>query len=318
MSIQEYCVDLTKIEERLPYGGMITDAILRNKDGSLFCVFAYDYDCGALCLPFGDGWCFWSEKQHFSENDNRNTLTVLWNPHCDRTGKLINDDGQKKRTGKDAKAYFTAQIEAIRAKNKLRLLEKEDVLNYLSACLVMESVRRAYPKLLLYLDVVLSKDLDFRLSGNRVFIGKKRLQIVTIPQLAPSAMNALFSDLQPFCYRFSRRFISFGASSAKKEWERYTKRWCGGRASIRSFLKAACFTSARQPGYLQNSFVFFVEENEDERKEALLQVFEKRKTIYCVEDYNFKDAWWGTLPGLFRANLTPPISALNESGDLLL
>lgn len=39
--------------------------------------------------------------------------------------------------------------------------------------------------------------------------------------------------------------------------------------------------------------------------------------IYIVEDYNAKDLWWGSLPGLFRAATTPPICGFQALEELL-
>jgi len=38
---------------------------------------------------------------------------------------------------------------------------------------------------------------------------------------------------------------------------------------------------------------------------------------YIVEDYNAKDLWWGSLPGLFRAGLVPPLCGFSSLEELL-
>ena len=47
------------------------------------------------------------------------------------------------------------------------------------------------------------------------------------------------------------------------------------------------------------------------------EVLNRLEALYIVEDYNRKDVWWGSLPGLFRANLTPPQMSFGGLSELM-
>ena len=38
---------------------------------------------------------------------------------------------------------------------------------------------------------------------------------------------------------------------------------------------------------------------------------------YIIEDYNRKDVWWGSLPGIFRANVMPPLTGFSGLQGLM-
>ena len=51
--------------------------------------------------------------------------------------------------------------------------------------------------------------------------------------------------------------------------------------------------------------------------EYLHHLMYARALPYVIEDYNAKDLWWGSLPGMFMAGLVPPICGFAALEDLL-
>lgn len=316
--LKEYKVDINKIEERLPWGGMITDTILRNKENSLMSVFSYRYDLENIQLSVGNGWCYWSEKQHFYPGDNRNFLTVLWNPHYDKKNNhILNANAVEELFKGSEKEYFLSEIDQIAsAKDKIEIKQRDEVLNYLYSCLNMVDEKIKYPELALYLDCTLSKNTKLKISDNEIAINNKKMVIITIPQYSGFIMNTLFSAVDTYQYRFIRRFISSSKETYEREMKKYTVQWCKSRATVLNYIKKRI--EPQLPGYVDNVFIFFTENDEENRFDELKQIFHEHKLIYSIEKYNFKDVWWGCIPGIFRANIVPPMHGLNSAADLLL
>ena len=51
--------------------------------------------------------------------------------------------------------------------------------------------------------------------------------------------------------------------------------------------------------------------------EYLHHLMHARALPYVIEDYNAKDLWWGSLPGMFTAGLVPPLCGFAALEDLL-
>ena len=50
------------------------------------------------------------------------------------------------------------------------------------------------------------------------------------------------------------------------------------------------------------------------KRQALLDSME---LPYLVENYHQKNVWWGSLPGMFRSNIVPPILGFDSLDELL-
>ena len=71
-------------------------------------------------------------------------------------------------------------------------------------------------------------------------------------------------------------------------------------------------------GYYNNQTIALVSEEGYTRVETYLEVLLGDLGVpYIIEDYNAKDLWWGSLPGLFRAATTPPICGFQTLEELL-
>ena len=74
----------------------------------------------------------------------------------------------------------------------------------------------------------------------------------------------------------------------------------------------------RLNGYYNNQTVALVSQEDYARTEAYLEKLLGMLGIpYIVEDFNAKDLWWGSLPGLFRAAVVPPICGFRTIEELL-
>ena len=45
---------------------------------------------------------------------------------------------------------------------------------------------------------------------------------------------------------------------------------------------------------------------------------QERELLYVLESYNLKDVWWGSLSGMYLANITPPLVGFSSAENLLL
>ena len=77
-------------------------------------------------------------------------------------------------------------------------------------------------------------------------------------------------------------------------------------------------TLQRLNGYYNNQTIALVSKEDYARTEAYLEKLLGTLGLpYIVEDYNAKDLWWGSLPGLFRAAVVPPICGFRTIEELL-
>lgn len=72
-------------------------------------------------------------------------------------------------------------------------------------------------------------------------------------------------------------------------------------------------------GYYTNTFIFFGEGDTLKANMAeVKRIFESVGIPYIVENENYKEIWWASLPGLFRANCTMPIQGTVGLQNFLL
>ena len=58
--------------------------------------------------------------------------------------------------------------------------------------------------------------------------------------------------------------------------------------------------------------------NYSDFKSYIEENLREREILYLLEDFNLKDVLWGSLPGMFLSNLTPPLVGFNSVENLLL
>ena len=72
-------------------------------------------------------------------------------------------------------------------------------------------------------------------------------------------------------------------------------------------------------GYYWNGFIFHLNATEYEKfLEKAEKHLREKEILYWIEKYNLKDVWWGSLAGMYLANITPPLVGFNSLEDLIL
>jgi type IV secretion system protein VirB4 len=120
-------------------------------------------------------------------------------------------------------------------------------------------------------------------------------------------------------YRFSSRCIFLSKEDAKEEEERYMKTWCKGRRSMLELLKYED-PENRQCGYFTASIVIWDKDIKlvAHKAESVEETIQGMGITAIVEGYNLKDTWYGTIPGMARANFRPPMVSIENIAELLV
>lgn len=313
-NLKEYQEDRENLAEWVPWGGLIHPSVVKNKDGSLLGVLSYrhrldvqDVDERIAGLVrqmrhLTSGWALWMEQNHIHSEDVY-YLTLLWYPP---------EAGSKKEVQE-----FTAVLKgferSLAAFFDVVILEESAFLSYLSSTVSpWQSVN--YPEIPLYLDALFTQDVQLKQADNTLIIDGRPLKIITplswIGQVDRQA--ATFLKEQISAYRIVQRFLFFDEADAKQENERYLKRWCQNRSSIRELLT---FGEYRTCGYY--TFSVLVYDEGTTSAEKVRAYFQSRGYPAVLESYHFKDVWLGTLPGQFRANINPPMVDLLDISILI-
>ena len=328
MSFKEYNVDMSHIDEWLPWGGLTLPHVMQNKDGSFFAVIRYkEYpiESPKIHLPqFGRGWTLWIERQHGKGPDHedyssQDYLVISWNPFILTTKKVKNTLGPEIKDT-DCLEYFGKEIRslssAIAAVTSAHVLEYQELLDFLSFSLDFGKHPVKMPEIPLYLDVLLSQDIDFHFEPNGIKLDDDHIIVMSImgvPYLKP-----VFHAFTNISYRHVRRICCMNEKQARKDIRRYTSTWC----SSRKYVKKGIFDELRDgeiKGYFDEYFIFSMNEKNYEPFMNFVKDFmDRKKLLYRVEEYNLKDKWWGSLPGIFRASVEPPAISFAAIGDLLL
>ena len=277
---------------------------------------------------FVKGWAIWVDLQHFGKTAVR-TVTLCWNPFVDKkSGKVLNALDEQDHIKNDTETYFMTILERLRSDLSetvaARILEYEEVLSYLASAYSGEATVMQMYSPPLYLDAVLSRDVEFKIFGaesskkNALAINGREVTVVT-PLGSPSMpiMGILCNAFRDFDYRLVKRFLFWDGDGAEKEMDAYMKKWCRGRSSVKEYMKKGLLRQFN--GIYTNTFIFrFSEDERSEREAYIKSVLETLKLPHVFEDFNRKQCWWGTIPGCFRANKVAPIKGISQLGDLLI
>ena len=116
--------------------------------------------------------------------------------------------------------------------------------------------------------------------------------------------------------RHTQRLLLFGKKEAEKELRSYTGKWCPSRRYIKELLTEGVLGQLN--GYYTNEIILLIPKEEFDTVTAYLhRLMYARALPYAIEDYNAKDLWWGSLPGMFTAGLVPPLCGFAALEDLL-
>lgn len=314
--LEDYRQDFSKVYSWLSWGGLILPEVVRNKDGSLMGFIHYgnssEETVDGLHLNFPKGWSIWLDQHHFPGDDS-NTLCLSWNLiHKNRNSPADNLYEGISSVEKDEAEYFRkvlqrlgTQIASCRAGSYV--LEFEEVLSYMKSTLHMQACELAMPKIPLYLDAVLSRDMVFKVypsdgpDKNRLTIRDKEIVVVSIKEnLSQSTLDMVLKAFRQMNYRFCRRVLFMPEDYLQHELRKLTQGWCPQRQTIRDYMLAK---HKGNGGMISNTLVFALDkDNLDDYLQYIREILEAVEIPFVLESYNNKPCWWGTLPGMFRAN----------------
>ena len=325
MSYKEYTVDDLAVDEWLSWGGITRPAILEQKDHSLFSVLTYlpwkkDFLTKEVEFPeFRRGWGFWSERQH-TPTEEKNYLALFWNPFIIKNKSYIaNTLNDEKVARENYRAYFEYEMgdftNKIQQITTAKQIEYQELINFLTFSLSVGDCYFEMPETPLALDVYLSQDITFKFAANDIFINDKRVLILTLPSLPnPEKLFELFAD-KP--YRYVRRLLTFDSEETEAEMDKYLGSWCPGRKTTLKEIQKGIVDKLN--GYYHNGFIFHLPQNEyDDFRKYITDILTDMELPFIIEKYNLKDIWWGSLPGMYLSNITPPLLGFSSVTDLLI
>lgn len=338
--LKEYKENKKNMSEWVPFSGLVTDNILRNKDGSLMGFLHYtskqnikDLElavkkvCELLNLP--SGWVIWLEKSRVSKK-NDYYITFVWNPIPDKDGyvefpkefyekPIIFDSNTINSNLDKCLESFSSFLK--RAENiigsfvNVRLLKNEEVINYLYST-VSNNKKIEFPDIPMYLDYYLTQDNKYNNVDSRFSINDVNVSILSLLGYPGSALDVAFKKIDKINidYRFVRRFICFSNEDLKKEVSNYMTGWCNNRKYMVDLLG---FNSKNQCGYYDTTMVIL---NDDENKiKKLYDSFCDSGIPVAIEQYKKQyEVWFSTIPGMFRSNIHPPVIEMLDISDLIL
>lgn len=283
------------------------------------------------------------EKDNITKLRNIYYMTLFWLPikrkqKKDKNEKVIDVNPERRVEFDISKKEEALRLEMDRKLAKFRLIlkqvkeylgelcdlqEAEGVayLNYLRSTISFDRSKITMPPIPLYLDVLISMDIEMSGKPTLPVIGGYAVKVVSpLGYLGPRA-NELIKNLNSIGieYRFVTRFMFFSEEDRKKEEERYTSSWCEGRRSIMDILRYDPSETSLLGYYTSNIVIWDKSEEEIQKKVELLEECIFGMGIPCVvEDYNLKDVWYGTIPGMVRANIKPPMILVNDVSELVV
>jgi type IV secretion/conjugal transfer VirB4 family ATPase len=272
-------------------------------------------------------------------------LTLVYLPPTDKQGKLkemlLKRNQMKEETSyEEHKNSF--RVEAIRVFRllaeilpEITELSSDETLTYLHSCISPKRHFVKTPKVPLYLDAVLA-DTPF-LGGIEPKLGKHHLRTISIAGFPEVAQPGLLDNLNRlnFEYRWTTRYIPLDKQDALSVINSYRRKWFANRQSAFQMLQSV-FTNSQSS--LENSdavkksqdsdlaaqevaadivsygyytMTITVMDESEKRVEKMVRAIEEtinsKGFVTITEDINTQDAWFGSLPGLCRANVRRPI-----------
>lgn len=305
-----------------------------NKDMSLQSVIRYDklntqadtaaiQDVCDFLLRFTSGWAVWVDRQ-FSASKEKVYITILWNPFIEQ-GKIVNFPFSNEQMTAESLYHrelhvlrrFQEAVYALQEKlSKIvnaEVLTMLPVLQYLKQTLSPDSAVEM-PPIPLYLDAYLS--LDISLAGqnaNALEIDGKQVRIITPLGFMDSESDFVsFLQRRRRAYRLVRRMLFASEKRFRDAEEKYMKNWCENRGSILSLLEYGDL-DGKACGLYTHSLLLYEHEADTEAAQFLRE----SGIPTVVEDYNLRDVWLGSIPGMFRSNIVPPMMCIEDVSSLI-
>jgi len=221
-----------------------------------------------------------------------------------------------------------------------RTAQYDDLLQFVRFCITGEIHPVRLPNIPMYLDWVATAELEHGLTPK---VENRFLGVVAIDGLPaeswPGILNSL--DLMPLSYRWSSRFIFLDSEEARQKLERTRKKW---QQKVRPFFDQLFQTQSRS---LDQDAMSMVAETEDaiaqassrlvaygyytpvvllfdqdvealqEKAEAIRRLIQAEGFGARIETLNATDAFLGSLPGNWYANIREPLINTSNLADLI-
>lgn len=322
---KEYYEDIENPGYWLKWGGIMHPQVLVNKDDSMLAVIAYDpytkanevvlQQLPVLC----NGWAYWIETQHILQH-SRDFLVIYWNPFL--SGDTITNHVSGNISAKSAIDSFLDVVQDIFDKlfkiTPCFILQYQALVSFLEASISINKPEILMPEVPLYMDALLTQDADIDFDKNEIFIGDKRIAVITLPVLETADENEIadFLETKSWNYRHVQRLLVFSQQLADKELNRYMRFWCSGRRSIAQLIKADIIDAIN--GYYLNAWIipFDIDTYETDVSEVK-STLDRLRLSYIVEEYSCKEIWWASLPGMHEPYVQPPLVGFNNLDSLL-
>lgn len=323
MSWKEYRLDNRSVADWLPWEGITHPCVVTNKDDSIFSVLSFRPLSGhSVRLPeVKNGWSIWCETQHWEERE-QHFLCVCWNPFFRLNGSIRNALREGTVYLRDMEGEFCSVMEGLcqsfPVESECRLLEYQELVDFMEFSLSMGGHIVEMPDTPVDLDALLSQDAGLRFRDNDIFRDDSRYFVYSLPGIVgdDGSLSSLLSSLSDFSWRDVRRMLLFGEPEAKKELARYTSRWCPGRKSILDKITEGLLSEMN--GYFSHSVIVCVPKARLREMEGFIDhLFRAALIPFIREEFNARDVWWGSLPGLFRANIRPPVVGVSSLDALM-
>ena len=330
MTLKEFREDGIIFADWLPWGGLVRPYLMLNKDRSLMATFMYDElvivphevmlkaveNSSRFFRKLSSGWGVYVEVTQSGEKDlnrmNRYYLTFVYLP-------------DKKNT-KDEKEVFDKGLQIIRESFGVlcnaRLLEGQEFLDYLRSTICFDRSTSIMPEIPMYLDAFLTQGIEISNVGDRFKVNECSFKVITPMGFVSERVHEVLGAVNEIGidYRFVVRFLFMGEKEAKKENERYQRTWCQGRRSVLKLLEYPNFDGIF--GYYMAAFVLSAKPGEEKELDNNVTIVERtlndRGIVTVDQEHNFKDVWYGTIPGMVRSNVFAPILPVHDVSSLLV
>ena len=325
-SISDFGLKSTDVEEHLPWGGLVKPGVVKQKDNSYFSIIKYkpfkiyeDEVLDAVKWNFKRGWVLWNEHQHIKDSESSDYLVICWNPFHSVTNKTINILAEKKVTIPERElAYFEHMVKSFADDfsriSEVELIEYQELLDVLSFSLSLGESKLEMPEVPLYLDALIANDIVFRSTSNNFYINHKKLLAISIHSIM--GIKELYPLLKHVSFRHNKRFICFSKQQAVRQLKEYSKLWFSKRKVIREMVLGDMVRTYN--GYYSETLLFLVnKENEKKFSDYIISNLQKYGAAFTNESFSLKNVFWSTMPGLFLANIRPPVQGFDNLESLL-
>ncbi|PND18419.1 conjugal transfer protein TrbE [Ensifer sp. MMN_5] len=221
-----------------------------------------------------------------------------------------------------------------------RAARYDELLQFVRFCITGENHPIRLPDAPMYLDWIATAELKHGLTPK---VESRYLGVVAIDGLPaeswPGILHSL--DLMPLSYRWSSRFIFLDAEEARQKLERTRKKW---QQKVRPFFDQLFQTQSRSIdqdamsmvaetedaiaqassqlvayGYYTPVIVLFDGDREalQEEAEAVRRLIQAEGFGARIETLNATDAYLGSLPGNWYANVREPLINTSNLADLI-